>query len=149
MRFVSDLNRETQGTRIISDDVDRPDRSVAAGYEAIQINQRNAPQHAHPQTDIVTVFRVRASVSVTNQTIGSDFVFIRAGPAFPDGDRREAQGQFQYGGLKDALRCDERHPFAFKLKTCFEDRTRDRITVYGNLFLKEAEGLQTDLNVEI
>ena len=68
--------RERQRLRIVADDVRRQRRHVPAGHDAQEVGQRNLLLHGRPQTYIVTMIGVGASVSVAEQAVRRHLVVV-------------------------------------------------------------------------
>src|SRR5689334_1914168 len=67
------FHREAEGRGIITDDVCGPNGGITSSYDSIEIDQGYLPLHTGPQTRIVPVLRIGASVAVANQPVLPNF----------------------------------------------------------------------------
>lgn len=113
--LLIDGDFEGKAGRVVSYDISRPNRQVAARDDAAEIDQRNMANHRLSESDVVTVLGIGPSVSVPEKVVGADDVIVgwslaELGRCGGDGERKLGQN----GGLEDSLRSEEGNPVVAK-----------------------------------
>lgn len=82
---------EGEAPGIITDDIDGPLRSVQAGHDTVKVDQWHMVLHCLSETDVLMMLRVTTSISITQETIGTERVVVGASLAVDHDLGRNAQ----------------------------------------------------------
>ena len=134
---------EGQGRRVVVDDEHRPLGVVPAWRGPEQVHEWELALHRSAKPDVVMVERVRPSVAVPQEAVGTHRILVGPSLAFHDRDRCDAQGRVgQRCRLEDPLRSHEGHTLAVDVEALSERGYGQDVATLVNLAPKPLERRQ-------
>ena len=136
MTRLVDRDGERQPRAVVADDEHGPGWDILPWNYPVEVDQRQAFLHREAQPAVVGVVRVRTTVSVPQQVVGTEGVVIRPVGRGRDGERRAGQ----HLRLEDALRRDQRYAAAAQHEPLGEQGPRQHVAEGVDLRSEPLEG---------